>query len=120
MILARLVIGIISMVLFIFISLQSCVVGLGNAIADNDEVSGSAGFLLALCMLIAGIVAVAGRKSKKASIVAGCIYAFGGLIAIANVGSYGDLIFWSILSFVFAAVFIITAIRQKEDIPTES
>lgn len=43
----------------------------GNAIADNEEVSGSAGFLLALCMLVAGIAEVAGRKSKKASIVTG-------------------------------------------------
>lgn len=110
---ARLVIGIISIVLFALVSLQSCAAGVGNALADNGEVSGSAGFILAVCMLVAGIVGIAARKSKTGSIVSGGFYAFGGLIGITNVGSYADLQIWSILSFIFAAVFIITGIRQK-------
>lgn len=60
---ARLVIGIISMVLFVIISLQSCAAGIGNALADNGEISGSAGFFLALCMMIAGIIGVSARRS---------------------------------------------------------
>lgn len=115
--LTRLVIGIISMVLFLFIALQSCAAGIGNTLADNKEVSGTAGFMLALCMLIAGIIGVAGRKSKAASIVAGVFYALGGLIGIVNVGTYADLKIWSILSFIFALVFIVTGIRQKKDQP---
>lgn len=110
---SRLVIGILSIVLFLIISLQSCAVGIGNTLQDNGEVSGSAGFLLALCMLVAGIVGVAARKSKIGSIVAGGFFAFGGLIGIANVGSYSDLQIWSVLSFIFAAVFIITGVLQK-------
>lgn len=85
--------------------------------AENEEVSGSAGFVLAFCMLVAGIVGVAGRKSKTSSFVAGGFYAFGGLNGIVNVGSYSDLQIWSILSFIFAAVFIITGVRQKKDSP---
>lgn len=111
---ARLIIGIISIVLFCVITMQSCAAGLGNAIEGNGEVSGSAGLILALCMLVAGIVGVCCRKMKAGTIVAGCFYAFGGLIGIVNVGSYGDLQIWSVLSFIFAAVFIIGAIRQKE------
>lgn len=61
---AKLVIGIISMVLFVLVAFQSCAAGLGNALADNGEVSGTSGMLLAFCMLIAGIVGVATRKSK--------------------------------------------------------
>lgn len=53
---AKLVIGIISMVLFVLVAFQSCAAGLGNALADNGEVSGTSGMLLAFCMLIAGIV----------------------------------------------------------------
>lgn len=111
---ARLVIGIVSIVLFLLISLQSCAAGIGNALADNGEVSGSAGFILALCMLIAGIIGICCRRVKAGTIVAGCFYAFGGLIGIANVGSYADLQIWSVLSFIFAIVFIITAITQKQ------
>lgn len=110
----RLVIGIISIILFVIISLQSCAVGLGNTLQENGEVSGSAGFLLAICMLVAGIVGVVTRKSKVGSIVAGVFFAFGGLIAISNVGSYSDLQVWSVLSFIFAIVFILTGILQKE------
>ena len=34
---AKLVIGIISMVLFVLVAFQSCAAGLGNALADNGE-----------------------------------------------------------------------------------
>ena len=71
---AKLVIGIISMVLFVLVAFQSCAAGLGNALADNGEVSGTSGMLLAFCMLIAGIVGVATRKSKGGGIVAGVFY----------------------------------------------
>lgn len=112
---ARMIIGIISMVLFIFITFQSCAAGLGNTLAENGEVSGSAGFLLALSMLIAGILGVAGKKSKACTIVAGAFYALGGIIGIANVGSFADLQIWSILSFIFAVFFILSGILQKNN-----
>lgn len=112
---ARLVIGIVSIVLFVLISFQSCAAGLSNTLEENGESSGTAGFLLAVCMLIAGIVGIATRKNKVGSIVAGCFFAFGGVIGIANVGSYADLQIWSVLSFIFAAVFIITGIMQKKE-----
>ncbi len=110
---SRMIIGIISIVLFLVVSLQSCAAGVGNALAENGEVSGSAGFLLAICMLIAGIVGIAARKSKAGSFVSGGFYAFGGLIGMANAGSYSDLRIWSGLSFIFAVVFILTGIMQK-------
>ena len=111
---SRLVLGIISIVLFVFISFQSCAAGVANTLESNGEVSGTAGFLLALCMLAAGIIGICCRKIKSGTIVAGAIYAVGGLIGIANVGSYSDLQIWSVLSFIFAAVFIITGILQKQ------
>ena len=111
---SRLVIGIVSIVLFVLISFQSCAAGLGNALENNGEVSGTAGFLLACCMLIAGITGICCKRLKKGTIVAGCFYAFGGLLGITNVGSYSDLQVWSILCFIFAAVFIITGVIQKE------
>lgn len=111
----RMVIGIISMVLFIIISLQSCAAGIGNAISDNGEVSGSAGIMLALFMLIAGIIAVAARKTKGGTITALCFYAFGGLIGLVNVGSYSDLKIWSILSLIFAVILLITLFIKPKD-----
>lgn len=53
------------MVLFIFIMFQSCAAGVGNALAENGEVSGSAGAILAFFMLAAGIIGVATRNATK-------------------------------------------------------
>ena len=110
----KLIVGIISMVLFVIIAFQSCAAGIGNALEGNGEVSGSAGILLAFAMLIAGIVGVCTRNSKGGGIVAGIFYAIGGLIAIANVGSYTDLKIWAIISFIFAAIFLVGSFAQKK------
>ncbi len=112
---AKLVIGIISIVLFLLIAFQSCAAGIGNAIEDNGETSGSAGIIVAVCMLVAGIVAIATRKGIAGGFVSGGFYAFGGIIGITNYGSYSDLLIWSIVSFIFAAVCIVGSILTKRD-----
>ncbi len=109
----RMTVGIISMVLFLIVIFQSCAAGLGNTLAQTGEVSGSAGVFLGLFMLIAGIVGVAARKSRAGAIVATCFYAVGGLVGICNAGTFQDLIIWSIVSFLFAILFLISVILQK-------
>ena len=101
------------MVLFVIVTVQSCAAGTANVMEGSNESSGSAGFFLAILMLVLGIIGVAGKKSKACSIVAGGLYAVGGLIGIANVGSFADLQIWSILSFCFAVFFILSGILQK-------
>jgi len=109
------VIGIISIVLFVFVTFQSCVAGLGNAISDNDEASGSAGLMLAMFMLIAGIITLISKLSKGMTVTATIFYVVGGLIGIANVGTYADLKIWSILSFAFAALLLFNLFKNKEE-----
>ena len=116
---AKMVIGIVSIVLFMIIVFQSCAAGVVNTIEENGSSSGSAGFLLAICMLVAGIVGLAGRKSKGASITAGVFYAFGGVIGIANVGNCADLMIWSVLALIFAAVFILGSVIKKNKAEAE-
>ena len=110
----RLIIGIISMVFFLIISFQSCAAGIGNALANSGESSGSAGIGLAILMLIAGIVGVAARKSKGGSITAGCFYILGSIIGYSNIGSFSDLAIWASVALIFGAVFIVTAVFQKK------
>lgn len=111
---AKLVIGIISIVLFLIIALQSCVAGFGNALAQNGEISGSAGFMLALFMLIAGIVALATRKKNSGNIACFALYLIGGLVGIANAGTYKDLNVWAVLCFIFGALFLVFFILDKK------
>ena len=110
----RMVLGIISMVLFVIIAFQSCAAGIGNALSDNGEVSGTAGMILAIFMLTAGIIGVAAKKSKGGSITAGCFYIVGSIIGFSNAGTYADLNIWAVLSLIFGIVFIITAIFDKK------
>ncbi len=113
----RLTIGIISMVLFFLISLQSCAVGLGNAITENGSTSGTSGALLALMMLIAGIVGVCTRnsKSKGGAITSTIFYLFGAVSSMGPQDTYGDLPIWGIVSFCFGIVFLISAIKTQKE-----
>ena len=67
---AKLIIGIISIVLCFFVLFQSCAAGIGNAIAENGETSGSSGLVVAILMLVAGIVGLCTRKSRGG----GCLF----------------------------------------------
>ena len=97
----------------LFVLFQSCAAGIGNAIAENGETSGSSGLVVAILMRVAGIVGLCTRKSRGGGITTGVFYAVAGLVGIANYGSYSDLMIWAILCFVFAAVFIIGSITMK-------
>ena len=59
----KLVSGILSIILFVFVSFQSCAAGVSNALEANGEASGSAGIIVAILMLAGGIVSIATRKS---------------------------------------------------------
>jgi hypothetical protein len=115
---AKLVIGIISCVLFLIIIFQSCVVGAGNVMFGSRESSGAAGFFLAICLLVAGIVGMATRNSKGGGITSGVFYALGGFIGIISFGTFADLQIWAILSFIFAGVFILGSIFMKKTVKT--
>lgn len=107
------VIGIISIILFIIVSFQSCAAGLGNAISNNKEASGSAGIILAIFMLIAGIVALISNKNKGMTIASIVFYLLGAIIGLANVGHFKDLQIWSILNIIFAALFVFHIVKYK-------
>lgn len=116
---AKLVLGIISIVLFLLVSLQSCAAGLSNALGNTGEVSGSVGLLVALSLLIAGIVGICTRKGGKGGYVSAGFYIVSGLIGLLCAGSYGDLYIWSVLSIIFGVVFIITTRKQNAIIEDE-
>lgn len=111
----RMIINIVSIVLFFFIILQSCSAGVLNTIVGNDESSGSAGALLAFCWLVAGIVGLAGKQNRIAVNVSSVFYLFGGIIGISNVGLFADLAIWSGLSLAFGIIGILAGfVRDNE------
>lgn len=114
----RLTIGIISIVLFFLVSLQSCAAGVSNALEENNSTSGSNGFFLALCMLIAGIVGICTRntKNKVGAIVCTVFYWLGALMSVGQSETFGDIAIWGTLCFIFGIVYLVCAIKTKKNV----
>ncbi len=105
----RLIIGIFSILLSVIIGLQSIFAGLGEALTKSDSNGGAAGFILGFFMLAAGIVTIAARKTKGGTITSIVVYLLGGIIAVFNQsGIFGDLIIWTVVSFIFAVLLIVS------------
>ena len=111
----KLVIAIISMVLFFVISLQSCAAGVSNALKNNDATSGSSGFLCGLLILIGGIVTVSTRNSKEkaGSIVAIILYWLAAIATLDTGDTYPDLPIWGSVAFAFGLVNLGSAILEN-------
>jgi hypothetical protein len=117
----RLVIGIITIVLFFLLQFQSCVASFGESLrsilSDEAGTSGMTGYICSFFFLIAGIVGIVCRKRKSGAIAAGIIYAICGFATINEDFSYfKDLAFYCFLSFVFGGIMIIGGVIQKKNV----
>ncbi len=90
----KLVSGILSMIIFAFMMFQSCAVGAVNSINKSDDTSGSAGLIVAILILVAGITSLAGRKSRGANIAIVIIALLGAVFGYSG-GTYTDLPYWT-------------------------
>lgn len=113
---AKLVSGILSIVLALLVMFQSCAAGIGNALEGNGEVGGTGGLLVAICLIVAGIVGMATRngEGKGASIVTAVIYGLGALVGYVTAASYADLNIWATVCLIFAVIYVIAAIKAKK------
>ena len=116
----KLVSGILSIILFVVVSFQSCAAGVANALEANGESSGTAGIMVAIFMLAGGIVSIATRKSqgKGGNIALIILFGLAALIGFANYGSYSDLAIWSgwcLINAVLAVVAMITGKKASKD-----
>lgn len=111
---ARLVIGIVSLLLTFIIGFQSCAAGVVNTLQENGQSSGTYGFITGFFIMVAGIIAICARSSKPGGFVAGGFYIFSFLFGIANFGNYSDLAVWSVVSLMFGIFFIISSAVMKK------
>ena len=113
----RMVLGILAIVLFVLIAFQSCVAGLGNALEENNSISGTSGLFLSVFMLVGGIVGVATRKSTKRGgcVASGILFLLAALMGATSWNSdYGDLKIWVIVSLVFSVFYFVCSVKQKK------
>lgn len=114
----RLVSGILSMVMFLIITVQSCAVGFVNAVEDNkDDTSGAGGVLVAFGLLVAGIVATAlwKNKSKGGDISLIVLYGLTALMGFTNQGTFKDLVVWSSWALICAIMAAVALIKNSKE-----
>lgn len=112
----KLVSGIISMVLFAMVMLQSCAAGLSNSLEGNGEISGSAGVFVAILMLAGGIISVVTRKSagKGGNIALVILFGLAALIGFSCYGSFSDLAIWSAWCLINGIIAVVCLIRRNK------
>ena len=111
----KLVSGILSIILFIFVAFQSCAAGLVNTIGETGEISGSGGIVLAILMLAGGIVSIATRNGSAGGNIA-LIILFGvaAIIGFATAGNFADLNIWAAWCVINAVLAIIALVKGKK------
>ena len=112
----KLVSGILSIVLFLIVSFQSCAAGISNTLSDNGEVGGSAGVLVAI-FLLAGIVSIATRnsKGKGGNIALIILFGLATIIGLALAGSYLDLKIWAAWCAINVVLAIIALVKTPKN-----
>ena len=111
----KLVLGILGLIFSIIIMLQSCAAGVVNALEDNGDVGGFAGYLVAFLMIAGSIVMISTRNAegKGGSVAVIILLALAGFIAVTNAAVYKDLTIWGIFCFICAAVSLLSVLLKK-------
>ena len=114
----KLVSGILSIIMFVFVTFQSCAAGISNSIEDNGEVGGSAGIIVAIMLLAGGIVSIATRNSKckGGNIAVIVLFGLGAIMGFTMAGSYTDLIIWAAWCAICAVLALISMIKKPKQI----
>lgn len=108
--------GIMSIIFTAMVVFQSCAAGLGNAMSNNGEMSGSGGIILALFMLTGGIVSINTRNEdgRGGSIACVIVYVIAFLIGTVTAGTvFKDLYIWSMWCFICAILHLISILFRK-------
>lgn len=111
----KLVAGILSIILFVVVSFQSCAAGVVNAIENDGGTSGTVGVMVAILMLAGGIVSIASRKSsgKGGNIALIILFGLAALFGYAGHGNYSDLVIWATWCLINAVLAIISLVKRK-------
>lgn len=116
----KLVSGILSIILFIWVTFQSCALSVANSLAETGSDDATGGIIVALMLLAGGITSIAARKSVRGGNIALIVlFGFGALCGIGAHGEFMDLIVWggwcAICAILALVSLLISCIPQFKD-----
>ena len=112
----KLISGILSIVLSVFVLFQASIAGLSNTLEENGESGGTGGLFLAILMLVGGIVSIVvhNKTGKGPNIALMVLYGLAALMGFALAGSYADLRIWAGWCLICAVLALVSLfIKQK-------
>lgn len=120
----RMIIGIIGIVIFIIIVLQSCAIFTGavidgvsqkvDAISTNAASDVASGIFLMFGFLIAGIISISARRTKGGAITSACFFLIPTLYALSNTGWSSSMAIWYVISMIFTSLLVISVVFDKK------
>ena len=111
----KLVAGILSIILFVVVSFQSCAAGVVNAIENDGGISGTVGVMVAILILAGGIVSIASRKAsgKGGNIALIILFGLATLFGYVGHGNYSDLVIWSTWCLINAVLAVVALVKSR-------
>ena len=109
---AKLVFGILSIVLSVMVLFQSCAAGVVDAIQAVGGTSGSAGMIVGVLMLAGGIVNIVTRDSRGGAIACFVLFGLAGVVAELMHGVFMDLIIWGVYCLIVAIINLLSLYTQ--------
>ena len=111
----KLVAGILSIILFVVVSFQSCAAGVVNAIENDGGISGTVGVMVAILILAGGIVSIASRKAsgKGGNIALIILFGLAALFGYVGHGNYSDLVIWSTWCLINAVLAVVALVKSR-------
>lgn len=112
----KLVSGILSILLFVVVTVQSCAAGVVNALDETGKTSGSAGIVVAILMLVGGIVSIAVRNSQKkgGDIALVILFLGAAIVGFSGYGNYSDLMIWAVWCLINAVLAFLALFLGKK------
>ena len=92
----KIVSGVLSIAVSLFVVFQSFFAGMWNILSQNGQSSGTAGVVVAITLLTGGIVALATHNgSRGGDIAMAILYGIGAVIGFVMAGDFADLAIWA-------------------------
>ena len=107
----KLVAGILSIILSVFVFFQSVLVGTANTMSANGEVGGSAGVFVSILMLAGGI-----SQKNGGNIAVVILFLLASFLGIGLAGSFSDLNIWAGWCLINAVLAIISIFKQNKGV----